>query len=83
MTIAALHDAEKPDELVPDAQAKRELGVTNNMTWWRMERDEKLLELGFPPPVRVRNKKFRFRSRLENYKRRLWERAEREAAATL
>jgi predicted DNA-binding transcriptional regulator AlpA len=68
---------EKPDTLVPDPEVWRELGVTS-MTGWRYTRDPKL---NFPPPIKIRNRNFRSRRMLEEFKRRLVQAALSERAA--
>ena len=55
------------DEWVPDPQVCREFNISS-MTLWRWDMDP---QLGFPPPVRIRQRKFRSRSALEAFKRRL------------
>jgi hypothetical protein len=47
-----------PDELVPDPQVAREFNVTL-MTLWRWDRDPKLAELGWEPPVKIRKRNYR------------------------
>ena len=42
-----------PDELVPDPQVAREFNVTL-MTLWRWDRDPRLAEFGWEPPVKIR-----------------------------
>jgi predicted DNA-binding transcriptional regulator AlpA len=54
-------------ELVPDPQVCREFGVTA-MTVWRWDHDP---ELNFPPPIRIRRRKFRHRRAFEDFKRQL------------
>jgi len=54
--------------LVPDPQVQKEFGVTA-MTIWRWDRDPELIKLGWPPPIRIRSRKFRSRIALENFKR--------------
>jgi hypothetical protein len=56
-----------PDELVPDPQVAREFNVTL-MTLWRWDRDPKLAELGWEPPVKIRKRNYRRRRPLENFK---------------
>ena len=56
-----------PDELVPDPQVWRELGISS-MTGWRWDRDPKLAALGFPPAVKIRNRNYRRRRQLETFK---------------
>jgi predicted DNA-binding transcriptional regulator AlpA len=55
------------DELVPDPQVWRELGITS-MTGWRYTHDA---ELNFPPPIKIRTRNFRSRRQLESFKARL------------
>ena len=71
----------RPDELVPDPQVWRELGVTS-MTGWRYTRDPKL---GFPPPIKIRTRNFRSRRMLEEFKAALLRKAlaERSPEATV
>jgi hypothetical protein len=60
--------ASKPrDELVPDTVVCQEFGITA-MTLWRWDRDR---ELGFPPAVKIRSRKFRSRRLLEDWKERM------------
>jgi hypothetical protein len=54
-------------ELVPDPQVCREFQITS-MTLWRWDHDP---NLEFPPPIRIRKRKFRRRSALEIFKRQL------------
>jgi len=56
------------DTLVPDPQVQKEFGVTA-MSIWRWDRDPKLIKLGWPPPIRIRCRKFRSRIALENFRR--------------
>jgi predicted DNA-binding transcriptional regulator AlpA len=55
--------SKKPDQLVPDPQVWREFGVSS-MTGWRWTHDP---ELDFPPPVKIRNRCFRSRNKLEEF----------------
>jgi len=57
----------RPDELVPDPLVWREFGVIS-MTGWRWTNDP---ELGFPPAIKIRNRCFRSRRALEEFKDRL------------
>jgi hypothetical protein len=57
-----------PDELVPDPQVAREFNVSL-MTLWRWDRDPKLAELGWEPPVKIRTRNYRRRRPLEKYPR--------------
>ena len=56
-----------PDELVPDPQVWRELGITS-MSLWRWTNDPKL---DFPPPIKIRTRCFRSRRALEAFKERM------------
>ena len=56
-----------PDELVPDPQVAREFNVTL-MTLWRWDRDPRLAELGWEPPVKIRRRNYRRRRPLEKFK---------------
>ena len=51
---------ETHDTLVPDPQVQKEFGVTA-MSIWRWDRDPELIKLGWPPPIRIRSRKFRSR----------------------
>ena len=55
------------DELVPDPQVWKELGITP-MTLWRYTHD---VELNFPPAIKIRTRNFRSRRQLEAFKERL------------
>ena len=56
-----------PDELVPDPQVAHEFNVSL-MTLWRWDRDPKLAELGWEPPVKIRTRNYRRRRPLEKFK---------------
>lgn len=60
-------DAEQVDELVPDPKVAREFHTTL-MGLWRWDNDPVLISRGWPPPVRIRNRKFRSRKGLEQFK---------------
>jgi hypothetical protein len=55
------------DELVPDPTVWREFGVSS-MTGWRWTRDA---DLDFPPPIKIRNRCFRSRREIEQFKNRM------------
>jgi hypothetical protein len=67
-TLVETHDTPDHDTLVPDPQVQKEFGVTA-MSIWRWDRDLELIKLGWPPPIRIRSRKFRSRIALENFKR--------------
>ena len=67
-TLVGTHDTPGHDTLVPDPQVQKEFGVTA-MSIWRWDRDPELIKLGWPPPIRIRSRKFRSRIALENFKR--------------
>ena len=67
-TLVETHDTPDHDTFVPDPQVQKELGVTA-MSIWRWDRDPELIKLGWPPPIRIRSRKFRSRIALENFKR--------------
>jgi hypothetical protein len=55
------------DEWVPDVRVQAEFNISA-MTLFRWDQDEHLRELGFPPPIYMRGKKFRSRQLLEKFK---------------
>jgi hypothetical protein len=67
-------NASEADQLVPDPTVCREFGVSA-MTLWRWDRDPQLAKLGWPPPIEIRKRKFRLRSRLEAFKNTMFRRA--------
>jgi hypothetical protein len=76
--MAAVSQA-APDELVPDPEVFKEFGVCA-MTVWRWDHDPAMAELGWPPPIYIRKRKYRPRQKLESFKRRMLEQAVRERA---
>ncbi len=64
----------EPDSLVPDPHVMREFGITA-MSMHRWDHDTKMIELGWPPPIRIRKRKFRSRHALEHFKREMARRA--------
>ena len=54
------------DEWVPDPTVCQEFKITA-MTLWRWDHDA---ELRFPPPIKIRNRNFRSRRLLEEWKER-------------
>ena len=73
-TLVGTHDTPGHDALVPDPQVQKEFGVTA-MSIWRWDRDPELIKLGWPPPIRIRSRKFRSRIALESFKRVMAQRA--------
>jgi predicted DNA-binding transcriptional regulator AlpA len=59
------------DELVPDPVVQKEFGVCA-MTLYRWDHDP---AMEFPKPVKIRNRKYRSRRKLEKYKARLLRKA--------
>ena len=55
------------DNLVPDAQVGRDLGL-GRMALWRWTHDQ---NLNFPAPIKIRGRNFRSRRALEEFKRRM------------
>ena len=71
ITGKKINVAQQADALVPDPIVAREFGVSL-MSLWRWSRDP---ELDFPPAVKIRNRNFRSRRELEQFKKRLIGRA--------
>ena len=68
-----------PRELVPDIIVRAEFGNISAMSLCRWDADE---TLGFPPPVVIRGRKYRFRDQLEAFKARLIETAASGSSTT-
>jgi transposase-like protein len=70
------------DNLIPDPMVAREFNVSL-MTLWRWDRDAQKVALGWRPKVKIGDRNFRHRSRLEAFKASLLQRAlaDREAAS--
>ena len=81
-TLVETHDTPDHDTLVPDPQVQKEFGVTA-MSIWRWDRDPELIKLGWPPPIRIRSRKFRSRIALENFKRRHGSKGDRATGADI
>jgi|HubBroStandDraft_6_1064221.scaffolds.fasta_scaffold2332601_1 hypothetical protein len=56
-----------PDQLVPDPQVQKEFSVCA-MTMDRWDKDPKMAELGWPPPIRIKIRKYRSRRLIERFK---------------
>jgi hypothetical protein len=65
-TIKKKHQRDDIDQLVPDPQFARELGITL-MSLWRWDRDPALQD-HLPPRLKIRNRNFRRRSLIEAFK---------------
>jgi hypothetical protein len=59
-----------PDQLVPDSQVQKEFSVCA-MTMGRWDKDPKMAELGWPPPIRIKIRKYRSRRLIEAFKARV------------
>src|SRR6476620_9035175 len=81
-TLVGIHDTPGHDTLVPDPQVQKEFSVTA-MSIWRWDRDPALIKLGWPPPIRIRSRKFRSRTALENFKRVMGSKGDRAAWAAV
>jgi hypothetical protein len=68
-----------PDELVPDPQVWREFGVSR-MTGHRWTHDP---NLGFPPPIKIRKRKFRSRKQIEAFKQLMMRQGLKQAGRSL
>jgi hypothetical protein len=55
------------DTLIPDKIVLAEFQISD-MTLWRWDHDH---ELGFPPPIYIRKRKFRSRNALEKFKQQM------------
>jgi hypothetical protein len=60
---------EKIDHLVPDRQAREEVGGISAMSLWRW--DHHRPELGFPPAIKINGRNYRSRLALEEFKARM------------
>jgi hypothetical protein len=56
---------QEPDQLVPDAQVRRELGNITAMTLFRWGEDP---SLNLPPKIKIYNRNYRSRKLLEAFK---------------
>jgi len=63
------------DHLVPDGEIARELGGLSSMSLHRYDRDPAMIALGWPPPIKIKQRKYRSRLAFENFKRGLVRRA--------
>ena len=56
------------DELVPDAQARRELGNVTAMSFWRYDRHPERAPPGWQPAIKIGSRNYRSRRMLEAVK---------------
>jgi hypothetical protein len=68
------------ESLVPDPLVAEEFHVTP-MTLWRWDHDPDKATLGWPPKIKIGNRNYRHRSRLETFKSNLLTRALAERGA--
>jgi hypothetical protein len=61
-------------ELVPDPKVFQEFDISA-MTGYRWDHSEELIALGWPPPIRIGQRKYRSRKALEAFKAGLMRRA--------
>jgi hypothetical protein len=66
--------AEEVGELVPDPKVFQEFDVSP-MTGYRWDHSEELIALGWPPPIRIGQRKYGSRKALEAFKAALMRRA--------
>jgi hypothetical protein len=66
---------------VPDPEVFAEFGITH-MTGWRWDHDRALIALGWPPPVKIRQRKFRSRKQLEEFKQNMLHQALQQRSAS-
>jgi len=69
------NDCKDHDTLVPDPQVCAELGGISTMSLHRYDRDEEMIKLGWPPPIRIKHRKYRMRRQFEQFKAALMRRA--------
>lgn len=63
-----MRNTDPPEQLVRDTIVAKEFGDVSLMTLYRWTKDPKLK---FPPPIKIRNKNFRSRRALEEFKARM------------
>lgn len=62
-----VNSVDAPDSLIPDPQIWAEFNISS-MTLYRWDHDP---ELKFPPPIKIRNRNFRSRRAIEEFKCRM------------
>jgi hypothetical protein len=68
-TVTKRHECRLEDDIdsfVPEARVREEFDVTA-MTLYRWDHDR---DLGFPPPITIRGRKYRSRKQLQEFKER-------------
>jgi hypothetical protein len=68
--IAAAIPPDVIAELIADTRIRRDLGVTK-MTFYRWDRDQRMVAIGWPPAIRIGRRKYRDRAAYEGFKSRL------------
>jgi hypothetical protein len=62
------------DEWVPDVKVRSEFDISH-MTIHRWDEDPELAKLGWPPPIKLKDRKYRSRQQLEQFKKTMLETA--------
>jgi hypothetical protein len=70
----ALQSNDERDVWVPDPEFIREFGISN-MTKMRYDVDPELVQMGWPPPMRIKERNFRSRRIIEKFKANMLKRA--------
>lgn len=65
-TAIADQSSSSDDQYIPDPEVQRRYNITA-MTLWRWDHDQ---TLGFPPPIRIRHRKYRSAKALAEFERR-------------
>ena len=79
MTSSAKPKPPLADRLVPEPDVCAEFGISA-MCAWRWDRDERMIEQGWPVPIKINRRKFRSRAALDAFKQNLVERAVKDRA---
>jgi hypothetical protein len=79
MTSSAKPKPPPADRLVPEPDVLFEFGISA-MCAWRWDRDERMIEQGWPVPIKINRRKFRSRAALDAFKQNLVERAVKDRA---
>jgi hypothetical protein len=62
-----MDNIETPGALIPDRDVFRDLSISS-MTGWRWDRDKRMAELGWPPPIYRGRYKFRDSNQIQKFK---------------